>query len=72
MENNIDWRHHPDSPKCEDIGFKHLWVEKIRPAVFVGPRSEFEYIAKERKCRNCDKEQQLIVEQERIEEWEDI
>ena len=57
------------SNKCEDANFEHLWEDTTpNEAYATWPPT---YPPKQRKCRNCGKEQILKLVQQEIKEWQD-
>lgn len=57
-------------PKCEDIGFQHLWKDVTPREVYAtNPPS---YPPPQRECENCGRHQTLKTIQQRIQEWRDL
>ncbi len=54
--------------KCERAGFEHLWEDTTPNFVYA---TLPQYPPKERKCRNCGKQQVEKILQQEIRQWEE-
>ena len=54
--------------KCEEVGFVHAWIDITSHIVY--PTHPPQYPNKKRKCLNCGCEEELVITQEEIQEWQ--